>query len=141
MNEVLKGDYLFVYGTLRRGERADLSRNKEKVDFCLGEDRINGRMYSVGWYPGVKAMPSRKFDTQSPTVIGDVFRIRDVSIMPLLDAYEGYPTLFTRIQTKTETGRKVWLYVYNHQVREDQEVGDGDWRKRVTETNSTPSAI
>ncbi len=124
-----RGDLLFVYGTLRRGERADLGRNLQ-TDF-ISEDRINGKIFSVGWYPGVKTNPVKSFDPEVDYVVGDVFRLRDASIIAMLDAYEGYPSLFGRLQTVTEAGHKVWVYTYNHEVGDHQQLPGGDWKCRV----------
>jgi gamma-glutamylcyclotransferase (GGCT)/AIG2-like uncharacterized protein YtfP len=123
---VNKGELLFVYGSLRRGERADLSNNMRASFIC--PDRINGLLYSVSWFPGLKEVPDiPAFDYDAPSVVGDVFRLRDDTIIKQLDAYEGYPDLYERLQTVTESGRKVWVYVYNHGVHEDSRVKSGDW--------------
>jgi gamma-glutamylcyclotransferase (GGCT)/AIG2-like uncharacterized protein YtfP len=126
-----KGDLLFVYGTLRKGERADLSRSSHSmcVDF-VGEDSINGEIYNLGWYPGLK-YTTDDFNTEFPTVEGDVFRIRSSSVVPFLDAYEGYPNLYNRIETRTASGKVVWVYTYNHAVSEGQLVRAGNWRERI----------
>lgn len=131
-----KGDCLFVYGTLRHGERADLSKQAHNfgVDF-VGLDRINGRLYHLGSFPGVKLDPTSEWDPNSPVVVGEVFRVRDTSIIALMDAYEGYrpddPTggLYDRCKVGTNKGRTVWVYTYNHPVIEDQRIESGDWCK------------
>jgi gamma-glutamylcyclotransferase (GGCT)/AIG2-like uncharacterized protein YtfP len=136
---MLKGDFIFVYGTLRQGERMDLRNQKLnfEVDF-ISRDKINGRMYHIGTFPGVKDVNSR-YDFNDPTVSGEVFRIRGSSIIAVLDAYEGYdadsPTrgLYDRCQVKTERGRMVWVYTYNPPVRAEQLIEGGDWcRNRAT---------
>jgi gamma-glutamylcyclotransferase (GGCT)/AIG2-like uncharacterized protein YtfP len=136
---MLKGDFIFVYGTLRRGERMDLTKQKRnwELDFVT-RDRINGQMFTLGAYPGVKHVNSR-FDPNDPTVIGEVFRLRGQSIVAILDAYEGYnadaPTtgLYNRCQVRSERGRIVWVYTYNGMVLPEQLIESGDWcRNRVT---------
>lgn len=137
-----KGDCIFVYGTLRRGERADLSKQfyAYGVDF-IAKDKINGKLYHLGGFPGVKDVSS-DFIQSAPCVIGEVFRIRDLSIAALLDAYESYnpdsPTtgLYNRSKVETEEGRTVWVYTYNHPVIEDQRIEGGDWCKNRETTNS-----
>lgn len=128
--QIRKGEYLFVYGTLRRGENSDLSRNSSQIDY-LGQDRINGFLYNLGWYPGVReAAKSLKdgFDPDKPTVIGDVFRIRDAGIGVHLDAYEGYPNLYGRSEVMTEKGTKAWVYTYNDETAPDRLIETGDWK-------------
>lgn len=129
------GDLLFVYGSLRRGEQADLSL-RPGVTF-LNTDAINGELYAVGWYPGAKAVPSG-FDHHNPSIVGDVFRIEDDAIAPLLDAYECYPSLFNRIETMTAAGHKVWVYTYNNVVDESRRVDNGDWSTRQRNEMSLP---
>lgn len=131
-----EGSLLFVYGTLRQGECADLSR----VEDCLlvGEDAINGKLYDLGWYPGVKSDNPHAgtktdpfhFDPGLPSVRGDVFQINSDALVQHLDDYEGYPTLYDRIETMTAGGRVVWVYTYNNEPSEDRRIISGDWINR-----------
>ena len=136
---MLKGDLVFVYGTLRQGERMDLT--KQKMNFAvsfLSKDKINGKMYTLGTFPGVKDVFGR-FDPNAPTIIGEVYKIRGPSIIAILDAYESYipdnPTqgLYDRCQVRTERGRLAWVYTYNGPVIPEQRIESGDWcRNRAT---------
>jgi gamma-glutamylcyclotransferase (GGCT)/AIG2-like uncharacterized protein YtfP len=119
-----KGDLLFVYGTLRPGESADMTKMAGAKH--LGSDAINGELFDLGWYPGAKAEPSH-FDTGAPSIKGDVFELTDESIIPRLDSYEGYPNLYDRIQTHTAQERCVWVYTFNHGVTDNQKIASGDW--------------
>lgn len=120
------GDLLFVYGTLRTGERADLSHNP--LAKPAGSTRINGELYSVGWFPGVKLPDeSLSFDSSQPTVTGDVFEVTSDKLVTMLDHYECYPSLFDRSQVDTEDGRTVWVYTYNAEVHSDSRIPSGDW--------------
>lgn len=139
-----KGDLIFVYGTLRKGERADLSSGfySYGVDY-IDRDKINGNLYHLGAFPGVReATNLQPYTSDMPTITGEVFRIRDQSIIALLDAYEGYrsadPTggLYNRQQVLTEDGRKVWVYIYNHPVIEEQRIPGGDWCKNRDTVNT-----
>lgn len=134
--EFLKGDLLFVYGTLRKGEAADLSKGQSAwgVDY-LATDEINGCLYHIGAYPGAKLESMPEFDPTKPAIVGEVFRTRDQSIIAILDAYEGYPYLYTRLQTMTRDGRLVWVYVYNPPVIPDQLIESGDWKKDPSMTS------
>lgn len=132
------GDQIFVYGTLRRNERASLHSDfyNYGVTF-LGNDRINGNLYHLGSFPGLKeAQPNLDdFDGGLPIVVGESFRIRDASIIAHLDAYEGYradaPTtgLYDRCQVYSEAGRHVWVYIFNGMVIPEQHIKSGDWCK------------
>jgi gamma-glutamylcyclotransferase (GGCT)/AIG2-like uncharacterized protein YtfP len=137
---VEKGDLIFVYGTLRQGERMDIRRQNltsTGVSF-LSRDKVNGKMYLVGTYPGVKAEQSRYRDNE-PSIIGEVYRIMSPAVVAILDAYEGYQAdtpklgLYDRIQTQSQRGRTVWLYTYNPPVFNEQWIESGDWcRNRET---------
>lgn len=119
-----QGDTLFVYGTLRPGERADL-RNSRRVTY-IGPDRINGLLYHLGSYPGAIFEP-QIFNAADPIIVGDVFRIRDNEAVAILDAYEGYPSLYGRGITYSEKGREVWVYNYRPSVAHLEPLRVGDW--------------
>lgn len=131
-----QGDFLFVYGTLRRGERMSLEENR--MVLFRNETRINGLMYHLGGFPGVTFDPA-PFDPGLPTVDGDLFFIRDTSITPILDAYEGYPTLYGRTCTITECNRKAWVYFYKGDVSMREPLKSGDWRTGKLATLEMPT--
>lgn len=133
-----KGDFIFVYGTLRRGQHADLTRSAHNFGASFrGEDDINGLMYHLHAYPGVQLLKDvgPAFDGDKPTIHGEVFLIREQALVSLLDCYEGYdadnPTqgLYNRCEVETKRGRKVWVYIYNGRVTKDQLIDGGDWCK------------
>ena len=119
-----KGSLLFVYGTLRIGERADLSK-QNAVEFVC-EDSINGELYNLGSYPGALVKPGL-FDPSHSSIKGDVFVIRDTAIVPSLDAYEGFPHLYGRLETVTAHDRIVWVYNYTHIIDDSKRILSGDW--------------
>lgn len=133
MTENIKaGDYIFVYGTLRRGERADLAREQHHFSCSfVGEDRINGNIYDLGPFPGAKVEPRLLFDADLPTVVGDLFVADDASIGLLLDHYEGYPYMYNRVETATEGGRIAWVYVYCDPIPDTKLIPSGDWKQRL----------
>jgi gamma-glutamylcyclotransferase (GGCT)/AIG2-like uncharacterized protein YtfP len=59
--------HVFVYGTLRRGERNDIARYRPLPIF-VGEASVDGRLYDLGAYPGVVLGAGRR-------VVGEVYRI------------------------------------------------------------------
>lgn len=143
-----RGECVFVYGTLRSGERADLA--KQQGQFCvtrLGVDYINGKLYHLGAFPGVKLLDTSKedFNPKLPVVTGEVFLINNPSIGAILDAYEGYyadkPSqgLYDRTEVLSREGRVVWVYTYNSTVTEDQLIETGDWKNpRLAVTMRVP---
>lgn len=130
-----KNDLLFVYGTLRQGERSDLRKQLYNygVSF-ISMDKISAQMYHLGGFPGVKE--AIDWNPDAPSVVGEVFSIRDSSIIAILDAYECYDHdnpergMYTRYQVITKKGRKVWIYVYNYPVKVEQLIESGDWKNR-----------
>lgn len=59
--------HVFVYGTLRRGERNDIARYRPPPLF-VGPASIDGRLYDLGAYPGVVLGSGGR-------VVGEVYRI------------------------------------------------------------------
>lgn len=126
------GELVFVYGTLRKGERA--ARMLEGDAEYIGNDRINGNMYHLGAYPGFKdpSLDSKgepiPFDPNKPSILGEVHYVRTHALTAVLDAYEGFPYLYTRCVVLTAKDRPVWVYVYRNPVTQDQLIETGDWK-------------
>lgn len=83
----LMDTYVFVYGTLRRGEINDLAAAAARAGLpapeYAGAASLRGRLYDFGDWPGL--LP----DPDGPAVTGDVYRI-DPALLPLMDAIEEY---------------------------------------------------
>lgn len=100
---------LLVYGTLRPGIRPTV--------------KVPGRMYQVGWFPGVilDADCGETFEAEPVEVTDEVLRG--------LDRYEGYDeafpenSLFRRVAMEDGT----FIYVFNQSVEGCEQVGGGDW--------------
>lgn len=120
------GDYIFVYGTLRKGEGA--SAYMKDCEY-IGEDKITGAIYTLGGFPGLK-IANTDFFPELPSVTGDVFRIGGDNTISRLDGYEGYPSLYSRMVVKTESGLSVWVYTYNGRVDHRALVESGNWKDR-----------
>ena len=45
--------YVFVYGTLRKGQERDINR-LQPAPLFVGNSQINGVLYNLGSYPGVR---------------------------------------------------------------------------------------
>jgi gamma-glutamylcyclotransferase (GGCT)/AIG2-like uncharacterized protein YtfP len=71
---------VFVYGTLRRGQRNDIARYQPAPRFVASAE-TNGTLYHLGAYPGLV------LDTGS-TVVGEVYEILP-ELERQLDALEG----------------------------------------------------
>lgn len=129
-----RGDLIFVYGTLRNGERRSLGDHNEVTAF--GQDKVQGALYDLGWYPGIKLITTgpkqHEFDPDLPAVHGDLFKVVDESITDILDGYEGHPTLFRRRRMFTANAKLVWVYEYQNEVSDNFIIPGGDWCNRIT---------
>lgn len=125
-------EYLFVYGTLRRGQPLDRYLSSAKARF-VGEGRIVGRLFDLGQYPG--ATPDSK---RFSKVKGEVFELLDpAETLAILDDIEGYDhrrpeqSLFERraVTARLDTGKDltVWVYFYKKPLLLATEIPDGDF--------------
>ena len=113
--------YLFVYGTLMSASDHPMARMLAAAADRLGEASCAGWLYLVEDYPGlVDAEDSHE------VVFGELFRLRDASVLSELDAYEGcgpgdpQPTLYVRelrhARLPDGTPVEAWVYRYNRPV-------------------------
>jgi len=77
-------EHIFVYGSLRAGYDHPMARHLESQARLIGEARVPGLLYDMGWYPAAF------FDaTASGTIVGDVFALKpDKGLIVALDYYE-----------------------------------------------------
>jgi gamma-glutamylcyclotransferase (GGCT)/AIG2-like uncharacterized protein YtfP len=109
--------HLFVYGTLMRGGRSPYAQLLQARARFVGEASIAGRLYHLGRFPG--AVPDHDCRTR---ITGEIFRIRDESLLNALDGYEGCrpedpePRLFRcdAVEVRTAHGSTLnaWIYTY-----------------------------
>lgn len=124
-------DFLFVYGTLRRGAGHAMGEwLGERADW-QGEAWCEAaRLYRVSWYPALQ--PGRADER----VRGDLFRLREAAaIWPALDAFEGVAGKaddeYERRPrpVRLDDGRQVeaWCYWYRREVTGLLHLPAGDW--------------
>jgi len=118
-----KPDYLFVYGTLRKGFEIPVQKRISGDIEWLGLSEIRGKMYDIGDYPA--ALPLQRHEKS--VIRGEVIKIKHpAKVMKLLDRYEGYDpkklerSEYYRDKQKLvlENGQKIeaWVYWYNFPV-------------------------
>lgn len=112
---------LFAYGTLMRGygRHGVLTRGAT----YLGDARIAGRLLSLGHYPGlIRGRGS---------VRGELFRIDDPEVLPVLDREEGYNFDRRRsVVTLANGGRaRAWVFWYRGPKHRGMLIPDGDFRR------------
>lgn len=126
---VRDGDLIAVYGLLRAGEsgfeRFGLAAAFRDVGPCL----IAGRLYDFGRYPGLVAGEG--------VVRGEIFEVRDASVMPALDAYEDYwpddpeRSRYERVQVPLlDPRREAWVYRWIGSLDGARPIDSGDWFAR-----------
>lgn len=110
---------VFVYGTLRPSHKG-----KEPSEIVT----VKGRLYNLGWFPGIELGGNDE-------VICETIYVDDDGLAKL-DDYEGYSPsspsslyIRTSIMINGETG---WIYVYNRSVTGKEVILSGDWMKKET---------
>jgi gamma-glutamylcyclotransferase (GGCT)/AIG2-like uncharacterized protein YtfP len=120
--------HVFVYGTLRRGGRNDISRLEPRPRY-VGMGEVKGRLYHIDWYPGLTLGGE-----EAVTVIGEVYEI-GAELEALLDGIEqivpGPDSEYFKRELVIEVeGRALQCLVYEinpDRVRGRQLIGHGDW--------------
>jgi gamma-glutamylcyclotransferase (GGCT)/AIG2-like uncharacterized protein YtfP len=114
---------LFAYGTLMRGYALHdvLARGATFV----GLGSVRGRLVDLGRYPGLVAGAGR--------VHGEIYRLDDPQLLPVLDREEGYNFERRRALVALAGGRRAraWLYRYRGPSERAKPIPDGNYR-RVT---------
>jgi gamma-glutamylaminecyclotransferase len=107
---------LFVYGTLKRGERNHrLLADQAFVGEATTAPKY--RVYDLGPYPGLV-----RDDATGLAVKGEVFAVSECALAEL-DDFEGVPSLFTREPIEVEGYEEVWAY-YTTAVPDGARSGD-----------------
>lgn len=118
---------LFVYGTLRRGSGNRYARRLDRSARFFGTARVQGRLYRVRWYPGIRLQAAA-----DEWVVGDVFRVRNPLTLAALDEYEGsneYRRVLTTAVLENGDETRCWVYEYIGRVTEERRIVAGDWMK------------
>jgi predicted GNAT family N-acyltransferase/gamma-glutamylcyclotransferase (GGCT)/AIG2-like uncharacterized protein YtfP len=118
-------NFLFVYGTLRRGAKHPLHRVLANRAELIGAGKFQGKLYDFGHFPGV--VPS---DRKTDHVVGEIYELHDArKSFQLLDEYEG--NLFRREirSVHLHSGETIesWIYVYVGAMNSAELVRGGDY--------------
>jgi gamma-glutamylcyclotransferase (GGCT)/AIG2-like uncharacterized protein YtfP len=119
---------LFVYGTLKRGEKNHRQLAAHEVRF-LGEGRIRGRLYRIrgASYPGAAPTASRRY------VRGELYQLTSPDkAFEKLDKFEGTDEgLFVRKLADVWIGRRktrAWTYFYPGRKDKALAIPNGSFR-------------
>lgn len=129
---VTPGDHFFLYGLLRQGaEGMPAHINLEAGGAFQKSVALKGDLYDLGGFPGI-------VDGKG-LVQGILYRLNDVSLVPLLDEFEDVKqgdepaSLYLRVRKPVldvdgrSTGETAWVYWYNKPVTGRRRIKTGDW--------------
>ncbi|WP_078553908.1 gamma-glutamylcyclotransferase [Bacillus alkalicellulosilyticus] len=120
--------YIFVYGTLRKGERNDhFLRNATRV---AEQSWTKGKLYDTGFgYPAVKP-------AKDSFVYGELYEVNDTELAAIdrLEDYKegGSDNLYDRVQQPifTDTGEvNALIYIAGNEALLRDEIHSGDWKE------------
>ena len=125
--------HLFVYGTLLSGARHAMGERLRSEASLVGEASIQGRLYSLGRYPGLVESADAH-----DIVHGEVYALDDpISALEWLDAYEGirpgpgennpYERVVRPVRLASGATLTAWVYLYRKSVRMRPPVPGGHW--------------
>jgi gamma-glutamylcyclotransferase (GGCT)/AIG2-like uncharacterized protein YtfP len=123
--------YLFVYGTLRPGSGYPMAQFLAGRARWLGSACARGRLYDLGWYPGMVGATA-----DDDWVQGDLYELADpLAALSELDRYEiDASAQFERRQATIvcAAGQQhvAWIYFYNGKVQEGQRIASGNYLQR-----------
>jgi len=126
-------EYLFVYGTLRRGATSPMDKLLARHCEFSSEAFIQGVLYDIGGYPGVteSAKPADK-------VYGDLYKVQWATQMwPKLDYYEHCSNAYVKPHQYARKKRPVslengetiqaWVYLFNWKTGGLFKITSGDY--------------
>ena len=90
---------------------------------AVGPGTVRGRLLDLGRYPGLVDGPGR--------VSGEVYRLDDPELLPVLDREEGYNFVRRQGIVTLAGGRRVraWLYRYRGPRERATPIPSGDYRR------------
>lgn len=122
--DTVNNNYLFVYGTLKRGRVRHEILIEENAEF-VDEAVLEGyNLYDIGYYPGIVE--------GSGKVYGEVYKVSD-KLIEILDAIEGVErNLFKRKILPVElmsqkTKLYVFVYVFQRKTKYLQLIANGKY--------------
>ena len=129
-------EFIFVYGTLRRGANHLAHDTISRHAQYYGEGYMQGKLYDVGGYPAT-------IETENPDdkVYGEVYKISDNELLTQLDSYEECSDDFPQPHECTRNlvlinvnfpnkMLEAWAYIFNYDVSVLRQITSGDYLKR-----------
>ena len=125
--------FVFVYGTLRKGQRNDINLRTPPPVF-IGSAGVKGQLYNRGWYPGIRLGGEQ-------WVLGEVYQV-SAQLLAQLDVLEEVAPVpsgeYQRIQMELDcAGQKLVCDIYElseHCAALSTVIEEGDWLKFVVQS-------
>ena len=126
--------HIFVYGTLMTGFQNPNALYLHQNSLFISNGFLKGEMYDIGHYPGVIL----RGDT---IVHGEIFQLKDETILHKLDFYEGCTDDFEKpyeyvrqlVEVNNSGGAiTCWIYVYNWRVKALNKIETGDYKSHIS---------
>jgi len=127
-------EYLFTYGTLRKGESNPMQDHLERNAKWIGKALFRGKLYYANGHPAAISSAN-----ENDIIVGDLFEFDKKSgLLQELDRYEGFhpgrldESLYIRkkrdvILKESEEPHKAWIYIYNQPVERAKLIASGDY--------------
>jgi gamma-glutamylcyclotransferase (GGCT)/AIG2-like uncharacterized protein YtfP len=124
--------FVFVYGTLRKGQRNDINLYQPQPLY-IGSAMVKGQLFSRGWYPGIRLGGEQ-------SVVGEVYQV-SAQLLAQLDILEEVAPVpsgeYQRIQIGVEcAGQQLGCDIYELSefcAAQSTPIEEGDWVKFVTQ--------
>jgi gamma-glutamylaminecyclotransferase len=124
MSEGAAKTILFVYGTLKRGQR-NYFRIADQVFLGEAVTAPGYRVFDLGPFPGLV-----RDEASGLAIRGELFAVGDRCLAEL-DAFEGDAGAFVRELIEVNGQERVWAYYWNREIPSGTESGDrwplGEW--------------
>jgi len=123
MAQAGKNHFIFVYGTLMKGES---NHSLISSQVCEGSGFIRGfNLYNLGYFPGIR--PS---EHPNHVVYGEVYLVDDRTL-EAVNRLEGEGSLYILQSTEVTMSDKTvtaGVYVYNHKCLKSSRIFSGSWK-------------
>ena len=135
---------VFVYGTLRRGERNSHRLNHPTTKLVCEQSWIEDRAYRLvdtGNYPVLEVVQQKGIDPMDNRIIGEVYRISSETLEELdwLEGYDSSPSsseeiLYDRVRVRVESDNhkdkplEALVYISSAFVNNSRLVKANDWK-------------
>lgn len=129
---------LFVYGTLMKVFKNEMSFFLQQNASYIGTGEFQGKLYNIGSYPAAISSTEKQ-----DSITGEVYSINDFEkVISILDEYEGistldkkpYEYLREKVTIKLLNKNKkltAWTYIYNWNIEQHEQIIHGNYARFI----------